>query len=92
MNKREYYYVPQNFIACVENKIQTGDIILITTGIKGLDISHTGMAIKMEDGRIHFLHAPIAGKKVQITKEPLADYIKKLKRHTGIMVARVLEP
>ena len=92
MNKREYYYVPQNFIACVEDKIQSGDIILITTGIEGLDISHTGMAIKMDDGRIHFLHAPLAGKKVQITKEPLADYIKKIKRHTGIMVARVLEP
>lgn len=92
MNKRDYYYVPQNFIACVEDKIQSGDIILITTGIKGLDISHTGLAIKLDDGRIHFLHAPIAGKKVQITKEPLADYIKKIDRHTGIMVARVLEP
>jgi len=92
LNKRDYYYVPQNFIACVEDKIQSGDIILITTGIKGLDISHTGLAIKLDDGRIHFLHAPIAGKKVQITKEPLADYIKKIDRHTGIMVARVLEP
>ena len=92
MNKRDYYYVPQNFIACVEDKIQSGDIILITTGIQGLDISHTGLAIKLDDGRIHFLHAPIAGKKVQITKEPLADYIKKIDRHTGIMVARVLEP
>ena len=92
MNKRNYYYVPQNFIACVEDKIKSGDVILITTGIKGLDISHTGLAIRLDDGRIHFLHAPIAGKKVQITKEPLADYIKRINRHTGIMVARVLEP
>ncbi len=92
MNKRDYYYVPQNYISCVEDKIQSGDIVLITTGIKGLDISHTGMAIRMEDDRIHFLHAPIKGKKIQITEKPLGDYIKGLKRHTGIMVARPLEP
>ncbi|MEE9429778.1 MAG: N-acetylmuramoyl-L-alanine amidase-like domain-containing protein [Melioribacteraceae bacterium] len=92
MNKRDYYYVPQNYISCVEDKIQSGDIVLITTGIKGLDISHTGMAIRMEDDIIHFLHAPIKGKKIQITEKPLGDYIKGLKRHTGIMVARQLEP
>ncbi len=92
MNNRDYYYVPQNFIACVEDKIQSGDIIILTTGIEGMDISHTGLAIRMDDGRIHFLHAPLAGKKVQITKEPLADYVKKVKRHTGIMVGRPLEP
>jgi len=92
MNKRDYYYVPENYISCVEDKIQSGDIILITTGIEGLDISHTGMAIRMEDGRIHFLHAPIKGKKIQITQKPLSKYIKGLKRHTGIMVARPLEP
>ncbi|MCP5064465.1 MAG: DUF1460 domain-containing protein [Ignavibacteriae bacterium] len=92
MNQRDYFYVPQNYISCIENKIQSGDIILITASIEGLDISHTGMAIRMDDDRIHFLHAPIKGKKIQITEKPLSEYIKGLKRHTGIMVARPLEP
>ncbi len=92
MNSRTYYYVPQNDIECIEENIHNGDIILITASAKGLDISHTGMAIMMEDGRIHFMHAPIAGKKLEITEKPLADYIKSHDRHTGIMVARLLEP
>ena len=92
MNQRDYFYVSQNYISCIEDKIQSGDLILITASLDGLDISHTGMAIRMDDDRVHFLHSPIKGKKIQITEKPLSEYIKGLKRHTGIMVARPLEP
>ena len=89
---RDYYYIPQSKIQSVEDKILSGDIIGITTGIEGLDIIHTGIAIRMDDGRIHFMHSPNVGKKVQITDIPLADYIKKNKSQTGIMVVRAIEP
>ncbi len=92
MNSRDYYYIPQEHIGCAESKINNGDIILITAKTDGLDISHTGIAVKMDDNRIHFMHAPIKGKKIQITEQPLADYVKSVEKHTGIMVARVLEP
>lgn len=92
MNRRNYYYIPQDSIAKVESKIESGDILLLTSNIPGLDIAHTGIAIRLNDGRIHFLHAPLVGKKVQITKEPLADHIKKVKKETGIMVVKPLEP
>ncbi|MBU2494548.1 MAG: DUF1460 domain-containing protein [Bacteroidetes bacterium] len=88
ISNREYFYIPQNKIAVLEKGIQSGDIIGITTDIKGLDIAHTGIAIRMEDGRIHFMHSPMEGKKVQITEKPLSDYIKGNKRQTGIIVAR----
>ena len=92
INSREYYYIPEDDIEKVEDKIQTGDLIALTTSDKGLDIGHVGIAIKMEDGRIHFMHAPLAGSKVQITETSLSDYAKKIKKHTGIIVLRVLEP
>ena len=85
-----YYYIPQEDIFLMEDKIQDGDIIGITTNIEGLDIAHTGIAIRMDDGRIHLMHAPNVGYKVQITEKPLADYIKGNKKQTGIMVLRVL--
>lgn len=88
ISARKYFYIPQEKIASVEGKIQSGDIIGITTNVEGLDIAHTGIAIKMDDGRIHFMHAPNVGKKVQITEMPLADYIKGNKKQTGIMVLR----
>lgn len=88
ISKRKYFYIPQEKIEKVERKIESGDIIGITTNIEGLDIAHTGIAIRMEDGRIHLLHAPNVGHKVQISEKPLADYIKGNKKQTGIMILR----
>jgi len=88
ISTREYFYIPQDEIVLVEDKIQNGDIIGITTNIEGLDIAHTGIAIRMDDGRIHLMHAPNVGYKVQIAEKPLADYIKGNKKQTGIMVLR----
>ena len=92
INARQYYYIPEDDIEKLESKIQSGDLIALTTSDKGLDIGHVGIAIKMNDGRIHFLNAPLAGSKVQITETPLSDYTKKIKKHTGIIVLRVIEP
>jgi hypothetical protein len=92
INSRDYYYIPEDEIGNIEKKIKTGDLIALTTNNKGEDIGHVGFAIKLEDGRIHFMHAPMAGKKVQITDIPLSDYVKKIKKHTGIIVLRALEP
>ncbi len=90
ISSREYFFIPEDDIEKVEDKIQSGDILGITTNIEGLDIAHTGIAIRMNNGRIHFLHAPIVGQKVQITEKPLTDYIKGNKKQTGIMVLRPL--
>jgi hypothetical protein len=92
INKRTYSFIPKKNVASVESKIQNGDLIAITTNIKGLDIGHVGVAVKKENGRIHFLHAPLAGSKVQITEDPLPVYLSKVKKHTGIIVLRVNEP
>ncbi len=91
ISKRTYYYIPKTKVKSVENKIDNGDLIAITSSVKGLDINHVGFAIKMESGRIHLLHAPQVGANVQITPEPLDEYLIKIKRHTGIIVLRVIE-
>ncbi len=82
-------YLPQNEIQNQEHQIQSGDIIALATSIKGLDVTHTGFAIKQPNGRIHLLHASSSGE-VKITKEPLADYLKNIKSNIGILVARPL--
>lgn len=92
INSREYYFIPEKDIEKIENKIQTGDLIALTTPEKGLDIGHVGIAIKMDNGRIHFLHAPLVGSKVQITDSPLSDYVIKNKNRNGIIVLRAQEP
>lgn len=91
INNREYFYIPEDDIAKIEDKIQNGDLIALTTSDRGLDIGHVGIAVKMSDGKIHFMHAPQVGSKVQITDSSLSDYVKKIKKHTGIIVLRALE-
>lgn len=89
---REYYFISKDELAAKENLIQNGDLIAITTTVEGLDIGHVGVAVKMDDGRIHLMHAPTVNTQVHITKEPLSEYLMKYKRHSGVIVLRPLEP
>ena len=92
INSRTYYYIPKTDFESKEKFIQSGEIIAITTTVEGLDIGHLGIAVRLDDGRIHLLHAPNVNTKVQITEEPLSDYLMKYKRHSGVIVLKVLEP
>jgi len=89
LNHQPICVLPQDQIEANENLIKNWDIIALTTAIPGLDITHTGIAIREKDGRIHLLHASSSGM-VEISELPLADYLKKIKKNTGIMVARPL--
>ena len=90
INARKDYFLPKGNLHMFADKVNNGDLIGITTNINGMDIAHTGVAVKV-DGKLHFMHAPIAGKKVQITEQPLHDYLAKNSKQTGIIVARVNE-
>lgn len=90
LNGQKLCILPQDQIAVNEHLIQSGDIIALTTSIKGLDITHTGFASREADGRIHLLHASTGSMQVEVSELPLTDYLKKIKNNTGIMVARPL--
>ena len=87
--ERKHYYIPENKIQQIENQIKDGDLIAITTKIKGLDVSHTGIAIHLND-RLYLMHASSKAKKVVISDIPLAEMIQKNRLQSGIMVSRVL--
>ncbi len=90
INLRKDYFLPKGNLHMFADKVNHGDLIGITTNIDGMDIAHTGIAVKV-DGNLHFMHAPITGKKVQITEGTLHDYLAKNGKQTGIIVARVNE-
>ena len=84
------YYIPEDRIAAVESGIQDGDIIAATSTVPGLDVAHTGIAL-WRDGRLHLLHAPLAGGVVQISEVPLAERIQRIRGQDGVIVARPTE-
>ncbi len=81
-------FLPKSEIQKNESLIKSGDIIALTTSIKGLDVTHTGFAIRKKTGRIHLLHASSKGQ-VVISKFPLTDYLQGIKKNTGIIVSRI---
>lgn len=88
INKRTYYYIPKEEIVKCGRKIRAGDVILITTSIKGLDTSHLGFAVR-KGGKIYLMHASSSAKRIQITAQPLEKYMEDIHSQTGIMVARL---
>ncbi len=91
ITRREKYFLPKDKIGANAGKIQSGDILGVTTDIAGLDVSHTGIAVR-QNGVLHLLHAPAVGKKVEVSDLALADYLARNKRHTGLMIMRPAEP
>lgn len=66
-----------------ELKIKNGDILAITTNIKGLDVVHVGFAY-WKQGKLHLLHASSVVGKVIMDNQSLYDYSKNKKAHTGV--------
>lgn len=80
-------YIPKTSlnVSSEELDIKNGDIIAITTNIKGLDVVHTGFACWV-DGKLHLLHASSVMKKVILDSQTLFEYSKNKKAHTGVRV------
>lgn len=85
--RNTYYYIPKKDIPAFQSGIKNGDIICFTTSIKGLDISHLGIAYWYKN-QLTFIHASTTEGKVIVNPESLADYCTKIKTNTGIMVLR----
>jgi hypothetical protein len=92
IGKRGMLFLPKEKIRRFAEKIKTGSLIGITTSTAGLDISHTGIAVRAGNGALHLMHAPDVGSKVQITESTLHDYLARHSKQTGIIVAEALEP
>lgn len=87
----QYPYIPKDKIDNSEGLralIHDGDILALTTEIKGLDTQHIGFAVWREDG-LHLMNASLLHKKVVIEEKLLYDYLQGQKRMTGVVVARI---
>ena len=82
----QYFYIPQDSIAMFYDQLQPGDLIATSTHIEGLDVTHTGMVYKGEDGSTGLLHASTDGG-VKISPD-LQEYVQGVNAQTGIIVAR----
>ena len=88
--QKETAYLPKSMLKNSKKSlpIRDGDIIALVTTIKGLDVTHMGIAVWVKD-KLHMLHASSKEKKVILDKVSLYDYLAPRKSCPGVRVVRV---
>lgn len=89
INAQPSTYIPKNRIQQALKGIENGDIILFTTTVEGLDVSHCAIA-KVDPGKpVRFIHASTGAMKVVLEPRTLEEYVTGRKGVTGIQVFRI---
>jgi hypothetical protein len=92
INSRQLMYIPLDKIADAEPLLKTGDIIGVATKEPGIDIAHTGLCIKDDQGIVHFMDASSSRRNMRVTFEiQLNKALHWSSKLTGAMFARPLE-
>lgn len=73
-----------------QSMFKDGDIIAIVTRTEGLDVQHMGV-IKMQNGMPYLLNASSVGKKVQVEKDDLLEYLRRNRSAMGVRVIRLTD-
>jgi len=94
INGRPTMFIPMDKLPGVESKLQSGDIVGVSTTERGIDIAHTGLVITDDAGVPHFMDASSSKKKMKVTFEegPISKAFNWSPKLTGAVFARPLEP
>jgi hypothetical protein len=94
VSSRPLYEIPKSRVSKIEPKLRNGDIIGIVSRDRGgrRSTSHVGLALRTNDGVLHFMHAssPRNAGRVVVDSQ-LSKYLYRYSTHTGILVARPLK-
>ena len=93
VSSRPLYEIPRNRVAGIESKLRSGDVIgIISRDRNGLySTAHVGLALRTNDGVLHFMHASSPGNsgRVIVDAQP-SKYLYRYRSDSGILVARPL--
>ena len=93
VSSRPLYQIPKNRVAGIEPKLRSGDVIgIISRDRNGLySTAHVGLALRTNDGVLHFMHASSPGNsgRVIVDAQP-SKYLYRYRSDSGILVARPL--
>jgi len=83
------YIIPKAGFGQVQDKIEDGNLIGITTDIEGLDVTHVGFTLRVKD-HIHLLHASEKEREVILSENTFGHYLSSVNTRSGIVVVQVL--
>ncbi len=92
INAMQLKYLPMEKLRAAEPLLATGDIVGVTTTEAGIDIAHTGLCIKDEQGVAHFMDASSSRRYMKVVLErEISRCLNWSRQLTGVMFARPLE-
>ena len=93
VSSRPLYMIPKGRVASIEGKLRSGDVIGIVSrdGRRLYSTSHVGLALRVADGSLHFMHASAPRNHGRVVVDAkLSSYLHQFGSHAGILVARPL--
>ncbi len=91
VSSRPLYMIPKSRVAGIESKLRSGDIIGIISHDSGnlYSTSHVGLALRGNDGVLHFMHASSPRNHGHVVVDSrLSTYLNRFRSDAGILVAR----
>lgn len=73
----------------VQRRLRDGDVVAFVSNLKNLDVTHMGIIVKGDDGTPYVLHASSTNGKVEVSRQPLAQFVKRNPGWIGIRVFRL---
>lgn len=70
---------------------KSGDVVALVTTNKTLDVTHLGIIIKNAAGEPYLLHASSTDGMVEMSKQPLCDFMKRNRQWLGLRVIRLTD-
>jgi len=94
VSSRPLFQIPKSHVASVEGKLRSGDIIGIISqdGRNLYSTSHVGLALRTDEGALHFMHASSPRNYGHVVIDStISGYLSRYRSDSGILVARPLK-
>ena len=76
----------------VKADLKNGDVVALVTNIKNLDVTHMGIILKdSPTAEPYLLHASSSDGKVEISKYPLGEFMRRNRQWAGVRLFRLAE-
>ena len=91
--QHRFPYIKTNDLALKATKaeLHDGDVVALVSNLKNLDVTHMGIIVKDGPGaEPYLLHASSTDGKVEVSKLPLDQFMKKNRQWLGLRVIRLI--
>lgn len=92
--QHRFPYIKSGDLALKQTKaeLHDGDVVALVSNLKNLDVTHMGIVVKeTPTSDPYLLHASSTNGKVEITSQPLDQFLKKNRQWAGIRVIRFIK-